>query len=377
MRSRTPGVCTLKNLVRTRRSLGAAVLGSALVLPCAGASARIADAAELQGSLARKEQRVVGGEESSRSAVVHVTSVGADGEGSSCSGTMVAPNLLLTGLHCISALQDGRYSCGSDGSVDENFPRIPAQAGSMGRPFPPDRIGVSVGEHYRETIDAYGIEVIAPQSDTICSNDVAFVVMERDLDTKFLSVRLGRGMVPGETIAVVGYGLSEYSSEGISRRERSGLELLGVGPSEFYDQEGQSPPRTFIVGPGPCKGDSGGPAISELTSEVVGTFSFLRPVDCESSLVRAYYTQVAAFEPYVRQAFEAAGHPELLDRSTEEPGGGGMAGSPSTSSSGDGEGGCQLSFGSGPGAAWALSLFALGLAQVMRRRSSARLPTVD
>lgn len=284
------------------------------------------------------EKPVLGGEKSDRREVVYVRATGGAVDGA-CSGTVVAPNLVLTARHCVSAFVNGEYVCSIDGDIDGDFPRSPEQAGEMGLLYGPGEVKIFVGlEPDFSEPAALNREIIAPETDTICRNDVAFVVLDRELELPLGKLRRDSGLVPGETMVAAGYGLNE--AETTQRREVGGLELLGVGPSEFYEVEGQSPPRTFVVGRGPCPGDSGGPAFSEPTGDVVGVYSLYRGGDCSSEESRNFYTQVAAFDSVIQEAFEVAGHEELLQVPMEVSAGGGAGGS-GVDDGGGAAGGCS------------------------------------
>jgi hypothetical protein len=334
-------------------------------------SAGIAVACQGESQLGRVEQAVIGGVPSQREGVMRIMAFGDDYP-RGCSGTLVAPNLVLTARHFVSVFNDGQYRCNVEGEVDEAFQRVPSSAGDMGVLYSFDQIELYLGEVPDESAPAaVAEELVAPETDTICRNDLAFIVLDRDLDLPLTAIRLGR-IVPGEEVTVVGYGSNGTSA--VSRYERD-LSILAVGESTYYPEGGLAMPRTFAVGQGPCPGDSGGPAISVDTGDILGVYSLVGG-DCMSSQARNFFTHVGSFESIVRQAFAAAGHEEILDPPPATGGsasdGGGGEGPSDGGSGSDSGGGCTLSPAGGPG----LGFFGVGSAAavllLLRRRASTR-----
>lgn len=296
---------------RNARPLLALALAS-MILGCSHEMEDVSD----EGSIATISQRVVGGTLSEREAVVLVRSRGPRGN-NSCSGTLVAPNLVLTARHCVSAFTNGDYSCTIDGFVDLSRPRSPANAGDMGLPYPPENVGIHVGTVPDfDSAATVGRAIFAPETDTICRNDIAFVLLEDELDFDFSTLRLEEGVAQNEPTTVVGFGIND--NRRIERTERSDVLIDAIGFSEFYPVEGNALPRTFVLGRSVCPGDSGGPAFSDETDEVLGVFSFFRG-DCESAEARNFFTQVAPFRSVALQAFEEAGYLELVEPEEEPP----------------------------------------------------------
>lgn len=333
-----------------RAGLLAAVLMAGSGLACSSEPASEAASSEPSGrsSIA---QPVIGGVPSGpeRDAVLLMLANGLD-RSTQCTATLIAPNLVATVRHCISVFQEGTFSCTTEGNIDLNRTRNPGDAGEMGPVFAPDTIAFYAGaEPDLQTPVAIGKEVFAAETDTICRNDLAFVVLDQSLDLPVAAVRLGRGTFPGEKTLIVGYGINGTGTT--SRHERAAVDILHVGPSNYFPLEGEALPRTFVVGPSACSGDSGGPAFSEETGAVVGASSLSRGA-CESSEVRNFYTQLAPYEALAEQAFEAAGHEPLLDHEPPGNGAGGSAGGP-----GAGHAGAQTDEsprgGGGGGCTWA------------------------
>ncbi len=229
-----------------------------------------------------------------------------------CSGTLVAPNLLLTALHCVSVFDSQAYGCRPDGSA------TPSGAGWVGEPLDPANVGVYFGTQVPFTAAAaHGTEILGTHSTFACVDDVAFVVLDTALPAGGVALRNERPVVKGESLTVIGYGQNEFPET--ARARRSGVSVVEVGPDDTSEGLGNLPPRTFVVDDGPCAGDVGAPALSEATGAVVGVFRQPLPGDCREPGAHGAFVEVAPLTELAARAFEAAGAEPRRETSAPKP----------------------------------------------------------
>jgi hypothetical protein len=194
-----------------------------------------------------------------------------------CTGALVAPDLVLTARHCVSYLRSETVQC-------------PSSAAQITGDRPPASILVLRGDDARTAQPiARGAEILAPQSKSLCANDIALLRLDRPIhDLTPLRVARGAPSV-GHTITAVGFGLTGSNGAAGAKRFRTGVPILKVDAAEF------------LVGEATCSGDSGGPALDESTGEIVGVVS-RGPQPCEGARAGNIYTRAE------RVAAEIAAH---------------------------------------------------------------------
>lgn len=250
-----------------------------------------------------------------------------------CTGTLIAPNILATALHCVSYYDSASvFKCNPDGTITADNP----EHGKIGGPVEPEGVEVHFGPEFDGEAEAYGVRIFTSGSSQICRNDIAIVILDRELEPPVeVPLRLDRAMVRRESMRIVGFGETEVSGSS-GRYVRTGVRVTEVGPDSTATT-GAAAPRTFLLGEGACHGDSGGPAFSEETGALTGVYSLSGGPTCTSVGVRNVYTKIAPFAALFREAFEFAGREPLAEPPLVAGAGGGGAGSGGAGNSGAGE----------------------------------------
>ena len=160
----------------------------------ATACGQSADEAPL-GSL---EQAIVNGSGSDASddSTVYVLTHPAEGDAVFCTGTLIAPNLVVTALHCVTHSTVGFFTCNPDGSLT-----VTDRAdGKIGPLLEPDEVDIYVGATVVGNAPvASGSQLLGTGSTQICRGDIAFVVLDQAVDAPIASVRLSAGVKVGDT----------------------------------------------------------------------------------------------------------------------------------------------------------------------------------
>lgn len=209
-------------------------------------------------TFARSLQPIRGGQNDfSNPNVVGIVAQLADGTGL-CSGSLIAPNLVLTAHHCVAELPNEAVDCNASrfGAV------IPANAFYV----TPDATVTENARFYRVR------EVHVPQQRSgVCGMDIAVLVLSENLrEAAPLIPRLDDYPRAGERFTAIGYGHTGNGDGSGQRRIISGREVLCAGPA-CQGVEGVA--TSEIVGDdGTCQGDSGGPAL-DSQNRVMGALS--------------------------------------------------------------------------------------------------------
>jgi MYXO-CTERM domain-containing protein len=209
-----------------------------------------------------------------------------DDRASSCTATLLAPNLLLTARHCVSAGSHEDVLCGE---------------ASLGEPYPAESFFTTNDPQPREGspfFRAADIRVPVENGDT-CGFDIALVLLAENVPGAIAEPavpRIDQEVQPGEVYTAVGYGVDESGQSTGTRQERSGLSVAcepgtcgsGVESTEFRGEDGI------------CSGDSGGPAL-DAEGKVVGVVSRGTP-DCRTPI----YGTVTAWRDFLIATAEDA-----------------------------------------------------------------------
>jgi V8-like Glu-specific endopeptidase len=211
-----------------------------------------------------------------------------------CSGTLIAPNLVLTARHCV-ALTDNPGAPVTCGKTPFVLQGPGALFRATAQTVRPDLDGPAF---YKGT----GTVFVDQTANDICGYDVALIVLEgKGIPASVatpIEPRLGGKAVKGEVLSAVGYGLTSEADGGTSgtRMRIDGRKVLCVAggcTSRVMQTE-------FVSDAPTCKGDSGGPTL-DSSGRVFGVLS-RGPPDCSSSV----YGDVASNRGLIVQAARAA-----------------------------------------------------------------------
>ncbi len=210
-------------------------------------------------SFARTAQPISGGvEDTTSKAVVGIVQA----SGSLCTGSLIAPNVVLTARHCVSPTTGDGSSvvCGTTGFL------VPRPASSF---FVSTADMVSVedaGEYLVQEV------VTLPDQesnvDDFCGNDIAILILKESVQgvAPYIPRLDDAPVVAGEIYSAVGFGaVNGQGDDSGTRRRRDGIAVECVS-SDCEDHEifgGHVRSSEWIGEGGVCQGDSGGPALDD------------------------------------------------------------------------------------------------------------------
>lgn len=258
-----------------------------------------------------------------------------------CTGSLIAPNLVLTAQHCVA----------------DTAARVDCARSIFAPPVSADRVRVTTGPALWARDASWqgsAAILVPPGSRSVCGHDVALIELSGPLDVDPLPLRLDDEVRADEGYAAIGYGAADGDGEGGGvRRRRDQLRVVCVGEGCGTRQVDGGEWRGDH---GICSGDSGGPAL-DAEGEVIGVTS-RGPAGCE----RPIYGALAAHADWLRGEARAAvrrggvASPMWVDHMTRGPA------AAST--------GCASAGAPNGAAGWPFVLIAL--AAIGRRRLSSR-----
>lgn len=219
--------------------------------------------------------------------VVAVAAVLPSGQLSLCSGALVGKNLVLTARHCVSRSLTATPSCDARGNSRNGV--------HLEDDVDPQSIAIYSGPTVRPGEDAplaRATRTLHPVGNVLCDADVAFLVLDREVEgLPVLPMRLTGSVEEGDVVVPIGFGGGFAQSVG-TRVPRGRSAVLATGPRANVETGAVLGPREFEVDRATCRGDSGGPAIDGRTGEIVGVVS--RGGSCTSS-GNHVYTRMDAY----------------------------------------------------------------------------------
>jgi hypothetical protein len=195
-----------------------------------------------------------------------------------CSAVLIAPNLVVTARHCVSPFTEGSFECTPEGTLSSS-----GTGGQLGSDDNPSDLrfftqaSVAAGVPAANgTPDAIGFAIVSTGAPTICSDDLAFVILSRPIaGVAPAPIRLDNTTKRGEMVAVFGYGETANAGDPLALRVNDTAQIIGVGPTTPPMFTQPAPLRAVSVGPGAvaCSGDSGGGILSSATGAVIAVSS--------------------------------------------------------------------------------------------------------
>ncbi len=260
-----------RSLISQLRRLGA-LIAIFVATACTGAAVDVTGT--VADDVSKSQVEVVHGvADRNRDPAVVAIDVGGE---ALCTGSLIAPNVVLTARHCVSETTE-EVSC-------------PSRSAQVTANRSASSLTILAGDD-AETAKALakGESLVTPSSNVLCDGDIALIVLDRNV-TGITPLKIRTGAVEeGERLRLVGYGKSGDDSGAGKKLLRTNVPVVSVTAHELQ------------TGEATCNGDSGGPAIDEETGAIVGVVSRGGPT-CAGPSTRNIFTRTDAFASLIAKA---------------------------------------------------------------------------
>jgi hypothetical protein len=232
------------------RRIGLAIfvhfLWLAALVACAGCSGEASSPSTLAGAPRADIKDPIAGiaDRGDDPAVVLLAAVTADTRAEAlCAGTLIAPDVVLTARHCISA--------------ETADPACPSAGGAL---LDPAAVAIRVGNDDAEfALRAHGRTILVPPGAGPCAADIAVLLLDRTIDDiEPVAVR-PTGVAQGDHVRTVGF--APGATTKATKIVRDHVLVVQTGESEFRLREVA------------CDERCGGPVVDEATAQIVGVLA--------------------------------------------------------------------------------------------------------
>jgi MYXO-CTERM domain-containing protein len=292
-----------RKTMRTTSLLGLVLFPT--LVACGSASEKVTESE----TLGRQESAVQGGKSDTKTA--HNFAVGiASRYGAVCSGTLIAPNLVLTARHCV---------------VPPSANEAVTCKDKFAKNVDPAALFVTTEPTMRSAKNFYRAKKITTPTETgFCGNDIALIALEENIPesearpaTPVVQFSMTDRSKIGGKVAALGYGITNPSANDSGvRRIREEIKIVCVPGDDSYDCKKSiyaqmlDSDKEFITEGYVCSGDSGGGAFEQVSFDegapyVLGALS-RGPQTAEQCLAAIYSRTDAHADLIIAAGLEAA-----------------------------------------------------------------------